>query len=97
MKIHRKITLPDGTKRLAVLEVTQVVPNLYYISRIVVPEPIRCQGVGTEMMLELLTSVPSGAVIEVHPTTNYGGDLTRLTAFFARHGFKGTGLMQCRT
>jgi predicted GNAT family acetyltransferase len=94
--IHRKVTLPNGTERLAVLDVTQLDQNHYYINRILVPEPVRCQGIGTDMLLELLLRVPSGAVIEVHPTTNYGSDLTRLTAFFALHGFKGTGLMQCR-
>ena len=94
--VHRFVYPADERPGLATLDVTEIDKGVFYINRILVPESVRCQGIGGDLMCELQEKIPCGATVQVHPTRNYGSDLERLTAFFARHGFVqcGNGLMQ---
>lgn len=83
----------DDSIRLAVLDLFPTSedggpPNLWYLSRINVPEPFRNCGHGSEMMRRLESIADEcGMVVLVHPTRNYGAELARLRAFFERFGF----------
>jgi predicted GNAT superfamily acetyltransferase len=95
--VYRFVDIPPhGLQRLASLDVSEIYPGNFYINRILVPEGVRCEGIGTEMVCELQAKLPPNALVQVHPTTNYGSDLKRLTAFFTRLGFVpcGNGAMQ---
>lgn len=75
----------------AVIDLSQTDENEYYMNRIIVPTAFRNKGIGTAMLGKLCDRADREQyTITVDPTTNYGSDLDRLTAFFVRFGFKPT-------
>jgi GNAT superfamily N-acetyltransferase len=58
------------------------------LSRIVVPEGQRNQGVGTAIMEELTTLADSaGLPVALSPSSDFGGSVSRLKDFYSRFGF----------
>ena len=60
----------------------------YTVSRIVVPEDARSQGVGTQIMREITDIADNqGATVALTPSSDFGGNVLRLRDFYGRMGF----------
>jgi GNAT superfamily N-acetyltransferase len=60
----------------------------YTVSRIVVPEDARSQGLGTQIMREITDIADSqGATVALTPSSDFGGNVSRLRDFYGRMGF----------
>ena len=60
----------------------------YTVSRIVVPESDRSQGVGTQIMREITEIADSqNATVALTPSSDFGGSASRLRDFYGRLGF----------
>jgi GNAT superfamily N-acetyltransferase len=73
---------------LAVLD-TSAVEVGYYINRLMVPEPIRSQAIGTNLMNQVCAWADECQhILWIDPVDYYGSDSTRLEDFYRRFGFK---------
>jgi GNAT superfamily N-acetyltransferase len=62
----------------------------YTVSRVVVPEDARSQGLGTQIMREITDIADSqGATVALTPSSDFGGNVGRLRDFYSRLGFVG--------
>jgi GNAT superfamily N-acetyltransferase len=62
----------------------------YTVSRVVVPEGARSQGLGTQIMREITDIADSqGATVALTPSGDFGGNVGRLRDFYSRLGFVG--------
>lgn len=60
----------------------------YTVSRIVVPEGERSQGLGTQIMREITDIADSqNATVALTPSSDFGGNVSRLRDFYGRLGF----------
>jgi GNAT superfamily N-acetyltransferase len=60
----------------------------FTLSKIVVPEGARSQGVGSRVMAEIIQRADDmGAQINLTPSSDFGGNKRRLTDFYRRSGF----------
>ena len=64
-------------------------PNEYiYLSRIIVPNDVRNEGMGTKVMLELIKYADSkGRMVTLSPTNEWGASISKLKRFYKRFGF----------
>lgn len=63
--------------------------GLVTVSKIVVPETARQQGIGTAAMSDLTAYADAtGKRVALSPSSDFGGSKPRLTAFYKRFGFK---------
>ena len=58
------------------------------LSRVVVPKEMRGQGVGSDFMDELVRAADAdGSVLQLTPSSDFGGNKNRLKEFYKRFGF----------
>ena len=73
---------------LATIDVSPIGEDTYYVNRVFVPAKMRGSGVATRLFTRLTEDADKDSItLYIDPTTNYGSDLERLTALFARFGF----------
>ena len=64
-------------------------PTHIELKRIVVPEELRGQGIGTQVLEDLIQYAQSvGKSIFTTPSSSFGGNESRLTKFYKSFGFK---------
>lgn len=58
------------------------------LSKVVVPKEMRGQGVGSDFMEELVRAADAdGSVVQLTPSSDFGGNKARLKEFYKRFGF----------
>lgn len=64
-------------------------PTHIELKRIVVPEELRGQGIGTQVLEDLIQYAESvGKPLFTTPSSSFGGNKHRLTKFYRSFGFK---------
>jgi GNAT superfamily N-acetyltransferase len=86
---YRTVSEPaDNGCGLATIDVSPIGDDLYYVNRVFVPQKMRGHGVATRLFTRLTEDADKDSItLYIDPTTNYGSDIKRLTALFARFGF----------
>lgn len=85
----RKVAQSLGDSKLSKVDVSiSERPNQIVLNKIIVPEDIRGQGVGSEAMQELIAKEDAeGKTISLDPSGDFGGNPKRLKEFYKRLGF----------